>query len=386
MNPTTTTSILIVDDETDNFDVVELLLSNLPYTLHYASNGAEAIDSLDLFQPDLILLDVMMPELDGIQVCQKIKAMPKWAAIPIIMVTALNAKEDLARCLEAGADDFISKPVNRLELSARIHSMLRIKRQYDQIQSLSQFQQRTIFLLKDNLQELRGNITAKLGHELKTPLSGMLGAVNFLMHEIHQMGLESEILDELLGILHSSSCRLNKLTQRFLHYCRLEIAALDLQQVSNSGKGEDQISCSSIVAERARAIAQVMGRAEDLTCKLEEANVKVSFEHLQLLADELVENAFKFSQPNTPVILKGECQDGIFHLWICNLGRGMTDEQIARVGALMQFEREKYEQQGMGLGLEIVKKVVELWGGQLTISSIYQQEITVHVTLSIALS
>ncbi|MEG4343178.1 EAL domain-containing protein [Microcoleus sp. A003_D6] len=126
-------SVLVIDDEPHNFDVLETLLNNRDYQLHYAASGQEAIDSLNLFEPDVILLDVMMPGMDGIEVCQRIKAMPKWEAVPIVMVTALTTKTELARCLTAGADDFISKPVNRLELTARVRSMLRIHRQYQEL-------------------------------------------------------------------------------------------------------------------------------------------------------------------------------------------------------------------------------------------------------------
>jgi diguanylate cyclase (GGDEF)-like protein len=134
-------SILVVDDEPDNFDVIETLLSTSEdfeqetqtYNLHYAANGKDAIASLEIFQPDLILLDVMMPDMDGIEVCRRIKAMSQWKAVPIIVVTALTTKKDLAQCLFAGADDFISKPVNRLELTARVRSMIRIHQQYQQL-------------------------------------------------------------------------------------------------------------------------------------------------------------------------------------------------------------------------------------------------------------
>ena len=127
-------SVLIIDDEADNFDVIETILNNQDYQLHYAASGKDAIAYLDTFQPDLILLDVMMPVMDGIEVCKNIKALPKWQAVPIIMVTALNSKEDLARCLNAGADDFISKPLNSLEFRARVSSMLRIKEQHDRLE------------------------------------------------------------------------------------------------------------------------------------------------------------------------------------------------------------------------------------------------------------
>ena len=137
-------SILIVDDEPSNFDVIAAQLSDCDYLMDYASSGQEALSSLDIYNPDLILLDVMMPGINGIEVCQQIKAMPKWQAVPIVMVTALSSKADLAKCLDAGADDFISKPVNPEELRARVKSMLRIKKQFDKIQSLSQIQENTI--------------------------------------------------------------------------------------------------------------------------------------------------------------------------------------------------------------------------------------------------
>ena len=137
-------SILVIDDEPNNFDVIEALLNSPDYVLHYVADGKDAINQLDILQPDLILLDVMMPNTDGIEVCHLIKNMPLWESVPIIMVTALSSKQDLARCLEAGADDFISKPVSGLELRARVRSMLRIKQQYDRIKTLSNLQENTI--------------------------------------------------------------------------------------------------------------------------------------------------------------------------------------------------------------------------------------------------
>jgi len=128
-------SILVVDDEPHNFDVIEALLFDKSYNLNYSSNGFEAIQSLELIQPDVILLDVMMPEINGIEICRQIKAIEKWRMVPIIIVTALNRKEDLAQCFDAGADDFITKPINKIELRARVNSMLRIKQHYDLLQT-----------------------------------------------------------------------------------------------------------------------------------------------------------------------------------------------------------------------------------------------------------
>ncbi len=137
-------SILIVDDDATNYDVIETLLAGQDYLLHYAASGKEAIEFLSIYKPDVILLDVMMPEMDGIEVCKKIKSIPQWVAVPIIILTALSDKEDLARCLNAGADDFISKPVNRLELTSRVRSMLRIHEQYQQLASFNIILEETV--------------------------------------------------------------------------------------------------------------------------------------------------------------------------------------------------------------------------------------------------
>jgi diguanylate cyclase len=156
-------SILIVDDEPNNFDVVEALLGDQNYTLNYAASGKDAIASLDIYHPDIILLDVMMPELDGVQVCQRIKSMEKWQAVPIIMVTAISTKENLSYCLQTGADDFISKPLNALELRARVGSMLRIKRQYDELQTALKQQE----ILEAEKVELLSNRNLKLEQQVE---------------------------------------------------------------------------------------------------------------------------------------------------------------------------------------------------------------------------
>ncbi len=125
------------------------------YHLYYASNGQEALSILDTVNPDLILLDVMMPGLNGIDVCKKIKTDLQWKIVPIIMVTALSSKED-PTLVRRGADDFISKPVNRLELCARVKSMLRIKQQHNTIQRFSDLQRNTINVFRPQFTRVNG--------------------------------------------------------------------------------------------------------------------------------------------------------------------------------------------------------------------------------------
>ncbi len=377
-------SILVVDDEPDNFDVIEVLLNvnEQNYTLHYASGGEDAIANLEMFQPDLILLDVMMPSIDGIEVCRQIKAMSAWQSVPIIMVTALSTKEDLARCLEVGADDFISKPVSGLELRARVKSMLRIKHQYDLIKTLSHLQENTINLLQNNLDQLCGSLVSTLPHELNTPLNGVFGVIDLLVED-HQ-NMSTEEVQELLKMAQQSAQRLQKLTKRFLQYARLEMLANNPKtaQIENINP---KVSTHILIENVVKAQAEGFDRLGDVVCDLENVEVSIVDRDFLSIVNELLENALKFSQPNTPVQINSQLKNGKFYLAISDLGRGMMAEQIAKIGAFTQFERKYYEQQGIGLGLKIVKKITELYGGEFLVSSVYHQGTTVSIELPVRL-
>lgn len=122
-----TSSILIVDDNPQNVELIQAYLESLNCTAHTAVDGVEALEMVEKCRPDLILLDIMMPRMSGFEVCRRLKADPKTRDIPIIMVTALNELGDIERGVEAGTDDFLSKPVNKLELVTRVKSLLRVR-------------------------------------------------------------------------------------------------------------------------------------------------------------------------------------------------------------------------------------------------------------------
>ncbi|MEB3193121.1 MAG: hybrid sensor histidine kinase/response regulator [Snowella sp.] len=373
----TVPSIFVIDDEPDNFDVIETFLSDADYQLHYAASGQEALMLLNTFSPDLILLDVMMPGLDGIEVCQQLKAKSQWQAIPIIMVTALTSKEDLSRCLEAGADDFISKPVNRFELRARVKSMLRIKQQYDRIQEFSVIQRDTINILGKNLEELTGNLAFSLSHELNTPLNGIIGVIEVLKGDIQNMEI-SEI-QEILSWADQSAKRLNELTKKCLLYLQLEIA---ISQRQDLGAAQTRFSAADI--KMALEIhAKSYKRHEDLKFELEEANLALPEKYLSILLKELIDNALKYSACGTEIQIKSQVIDGMLNISIHDWGRGMTAYQISRIDAFRQFERKEHQQQGTGIGLKIVMKIVQLAGGHFSIQSVYKRETKVTISLPI---
>lgn len=186
--------ILIVDDEPDNFDVVEALLHNEHYFLSYLPSGEAALNLIDKIQPDVILLDFMMPGITGIEVCQRIKSTPKWQAVPIIMLTALNSKEDLSRCLEAGADDFISKPIDALELRARIRSALRTYQQYQKIQELNHQLSCFNVSLEEQVQQRTAELEDTLKYDALTQLPNRFLIVQEIACLLNEISLNPVVL------------------------------------------------------------------------------------------------------------------------------------------------------------------------------------------------
>ncbi len=128
--------ILIADDNAANRELLEAYLASIECEIEVAVDGQDTLDRLATFQPDLLLLDVMMPKLSGFEVCQQIKQDPATAKIMILMVTALNELGDVERAVKAGTDDFLSKPINKFEFVKRVENMLRLKDVHDENERL----------------------------------------------------------------------------------------------------------------------------------------------------------------------------------------------------------------------------------------------------------
>jgi two-component system, sensor histidine kinase and response regulator len=365
-------SILVVDDQPENFEVIEALLESMNYTLHYASSGQVAIDFLDKFDPDLILLDVMMPEIDGIEVCKQIKANSRWQAVPIIMVTSLSSTEDLARCLTAGADDFLSKPVNGVEMRARVNSMLRIKKQHDRIESLSKLQRNNISSLKSNLNELNSDLAISFPKESEAPFHNVLDKIQLLQQDFHKMSLPK--IREILADANQSAIELDQFHQNFLLARQLSpsIPASDRHKNSASKISIEQIAIRQIDQSQS---------SPKLVFDIEDADLAVAPKHLQYIITELLDYILKISQPRDFINLHGHVMNDEFHFYMDNRGVSISSIPLSELSASIRFNSASNSDHELTTGLRIAKKIVEIHEGLFLIGNSDLTEATIYITL-----
>jgi two-component system sensor histidine kinase/response regulator len=360
------TRILVIEDETSLRDNLQLLLEAEGLQFLGAPDGHGGVQAAREHLPDLILCDIMMPELDGYGVLAALRQDPVTATIPFIFLTAMADKADRRQGMELGADDYLTKPFTRDELLKAIR--MRLEKQAGVERKF-----------RKQLEELRGSLAMSLPHELRTPLVGILSGAALLKEDFNT--LERRDVLELVDIIHASAVRLQRLVTNYLLYADLELMAADPQEIRITP--EEGADPQALITRVAMRVAQRFGRPADLYLQVAGAVALISEEHLQKIVEELLDNAFKFSTAGTAVHVIGVVACRQYALSIVDHGRGMTAEQIAGSGAYVQFERKHHEQQGAGLGLAIARRLTELYGGQLSIASIHGQRTYLCVTLPV---
>ena len=357
--------ILVIEDEESIRELITDILENEGYEVASAEDGPHGIALVEQFLPDLILCDIMMPDISGYDVLNQVRQLPAIEATPFVFLTAKASRSDQRHGMELGADDYLSKPFTRVELlkavNARLEKKAAVRKHYQR-----------------KIEELRQNMARAMPHELLTPLNGLIGLADILKYE-HEV-IEPESLSEIADGISSSARRLHRVISNTLLYAKLRVLASDRDSIQEFQS--HILQQPDFVAQyAAKDIINKHSRQDDLSIEMENTTVGVSEANLQKIMAELVENACKFSPPGTPIHITGAVEDDRYHITVSDRGRGMLPEQIQAIGAFQQFERHLYEQQGSGLGLVIVEQIVQLYNGKLTIASDAENGTHIHLYL-----
>jgi len=356
--------ILIVDDNSKNVQILANLLSEKGYVIEYALNGLDALKLVALEDFDLILLDIMMPVMDGFEVCKKIKSDQKKREIPIIFLTAKTDTENLQRAFEYGGEDYVNKPFGANELLSRVKAHIEIKKSRDKLKEVNKYleekvAERTVELERANkklleLDHSKSQFLQIISHEIKTPLNGMNGALSL----INELDFTKESIG-YLNILKRSTDRLEKFS----------ITALDISRLNTYGEKALTLEKANIK----KTVSIVLDKIEHArnvkkinilqTINLDNEFAIVDVQHLSKCLDCILDNAIKYSPYNGSVLVNvlNDCNNLV--LEIKDEGSGF--EKNVDIDSLEPFENENHIDKNPGLGLILSNLIVKAHGGTI---------------------
>ena len=328
--------LLLVDDVPDNLALLEAILGPEGYALRTARSGEECLRLARQEPFDLVLLDVLMPGLDGFAACRALREQPKTRFLPVIMVTALNETEDRIRGLEAGADDFIAKPFSDDLLLAKIRSLLRLKQ------------------MRDEVEALRADFTNMVVHDLRAPIHNILG-----LSELLREGLAGDASSlRLLELLDKSARKLDRLAAEFLDLSRMEAGKLKLDL-----RPADLVRLAGAALEHFRSASPGKKLRFELHAPREPLVLDVDAERLDLVFTNLLQNAVKFSPAGGAVDVTVEATGAGARVAVEDEGPGLPLGDEAAV--FEKYIQRDPRQGGVGLGLYVCKAVVGAHGGSI---------------------
>ena len=367
------TKILLVTSRMEAIGNLMKLFHEEHFSVCTASTIDTALDLIATELPGVILCDAESATLDKYKFLKTVRAQPISATTGFIFLTENITEPERRRGINLGADDYLRLPCTPQEIIDTVHS--RLARQ-------QAFQEHERF----QLEKLRRNLTIALPHELRTPLQGIITSSE-LLGEYWQT-LDPEDIADITKNITTSAGRLNQLIQKFLDYFKLDLIAGDIEQCRQWQQQSATGTSKLLIQVLGQKVAKKYQRYSDLCCDLSDATISISQKWLSILVEELLDNAFKFSQPEMLKWVEKTFVEVTSHIegdrWILKIqdhGRGMAENEIQAIGAYMQFNRMRYEQQGSGLGLAIAERIVKIYNGTMTINSTSNKGTLVTVSL-----
>lgn len=349
--------ILIVDDVMSNVLLLKVLLTNEKFQIATASNGRQAIDQVEKEKPDLVLLDVMMPDMSGFEVSQQLKANPETSEIPIIFLTALNSTADIVKGFQVGGNDFISKPFNKEELIIRVThqiSLIAAKR-----------------IIVAQTEELRKTITGRdklysvIAHDLRSPMGSIKMVLNMLILNLPSESIGEEMY-ELLTMANQTTEDVFSLLDNLLKWTKSQIGKLKVvyQDVDMVEVTEGVIEIFSMVA----GLKKIGIRLE----VPERLGVYADIDMIKTVIRNLISNAIKFSNEGTEILVIVQEQDDMAVVSVKDSGCGIDEENQKK---LLHTDTHfstfgTNNEEGSGLGLLLCQDFVIKNGGKLWFTSV----------------
>jgi two-component system, sensor histidine kinase and response regulator len=353
-DPATRPTVLIVDDTPENLALASSILK-VSYRAKVATSGERALQiAFSQDPPDLILLDIMMPEMDGYEVCRRLKTDERTCDIPIIFLTAKTSTEDEKMGFELGAVDYITKPISPPIVMARVKTHLALQRQRRTLQdNYRQLQ---------NLEELRDNLVHMLVHDLRSPLTSIIGHLDLL--ETYETDSLTDEGKDLVRITKSSAATLVKMISSVLDVSRMESGQmmLDLAECEMKNMAGEAI---------ARLAALKKDRKFTLKAPSDPIRINADPDLVTRVIQNLLANAFKFTPQAGEITLTIEPYDDHVRASVRDNGSGIPEEFRDKVfDKFCQVDaRQKGHQYSTGLGLTFCKLAVEAHGGSIGVES-----------------
>jgi CheY-like chemotaxis protein len=358
--------VLIVDDSKESVELLQYFLKPAGFQILKAGDGPSALDVVEKEIPDIILLDIMLPKLNGYEVCEKLKKNQNTFHIPIIMITVLRELKDKIRALEAGADDFISKPFDNVELITRVKSLLRIKFYYDEIiKRNKELEKQKEAILREDL--LKKELTNLIVHDMKNPLFVIQG--NIQMMEMTPSAESSEVYTQ--RIARSSRSLLRMILNL------LDISRLEQQQMETDPVYTDLNSMVSDVVESFKNIPEHQSKSVHIKLREDLSKIYVDKE----IFERVLENCFNYIFQNTPEFMSINVETEKFdnsqiNLKIQHDGKVIPDEFKEKI--FMKHAQPELKNAGYkparGLGLIFCRMAMQAQNGNIYLDKVLKDQ------------